>query len=48
MEIRLDTYPHKVVRVTLNMTRNWTQAARVRCECGQTFYGATRLDALDA
>ena len=46
--VRLDTYPHKVARCTVNKNRPWTVAARVRCECGALFYGATRWDALDA
>ena len=41
-------HPHSVARVTLNQTRDRLHAARVRCVCGALFYGASRLDALDA
>ena len=42
------TYPHKVMRVTVNAKRDQAVRARVRCECGRLFYGRDRLGALDA
>jgi hypothetical protein len=42
------TRAHDLARVTVNQRREARRAACAWCSCGHLFYGATRLDALDA